>query len=42
LERIGSTSTVLLFAACYAAMAILTQINPQVRNARPLAETRGR
>ena len=42
LERIGSAYTVLLFAACYAAMAILTQINPRVRNARPLAETPGR
>ena len=42
LERAGSTPTVLLFAACYVAMAVLTQINPQVRNARPLAETKSR
>ena len=42
LERAGSTPTVLLFAACYVAMAVLTQINPQVRSARPLAETKSR
>ena len=36
LEHIGSTPTVLFFAACYLAMALITQLNPQVRNARPL------
>jgi ABC-type thiamin/hydroxymethylpyrimidine transport system permease subunit len=36
LEHIGSTPTVLFFAACYLAMALVTQLNPQVRNARAL------
>jgi len=37
LERFGSTPTVLFFAAWYLAMALLTQFNPHVRNAPPLA-----
>ena len=37
LERFGSTPTVLLFALCYLAMAVATQVNPQVRNAQALA-----
>ena len=41
LERFGSTPTLLFFAACYVAMALLTQVNPHVRNARPLAEAGG-
>ena len=42
LEHYGSTPTVLLFAACYLAMAVLTQINPHVRHARALAQPPGR
>jgi len=38
LEQAGSTPTVLLFALCYLAMALATQLNPQVRNARPASE----
>jgi predicted MFS family arabinose efflux permease len=34
LEHVGSTPTVLLFAAWYLAMAVVTQLNPQVRHAR--------
>jgi predicted MFS family arabinose efflux permease len=37
LERFGSTPTVLAFAACYLAMAIVTQLNPHVRDAAPTA-----
>jgi hypothetical protein len=37
LEGFGSTPTVLLFAAWYAAMAVVTQLNPHVRNAPALA-----
>ena len=38
LEHAGSTPTVLLFALCYLAMAVATQLNRQVRNARPASE----
>lgn len=38
LERFGATPTVLFFAACYGAMALLTQANPHVRAARPVSE----
>jgi len=37
LERLGSTPTVLFFAACYLAMALATQLNPHVRNAKAAA-----
>jgi len=37
LERFGSTPTVLVFAACYLAIAVATQINPHVRHAAPVA-----
>jgi predicted MFS family arabinose efflux permease len=40
LEHIGSTPTVLLFAAWYAGMAVVTQLNPHVRNAPSLATTK--
>ena len=35
LERLGSTPTVLLFGACYLALAIATQLNRHVREAGP-------
>ncbi len=34
LERYGSTPTVLLFASLYLAMALVTQLNPHVRNGK--------
>jgi predicted MFS family arabinose efflux permease len=37
LEHAGVRPTVWFFAACYLAMAVATQFNPQVRNARALA-----
>ena len=37
LEHTGSTPTVFFFAVCYLAMAVATQLNPQVRNAQALA-----
>src|SRR5437764_8590866 len=37
LERFGSTPTVLVFAACYLAIAVATQTNPHVRHAAPAA-----
>ena len=37
LEQAGSTTTVWFFAVCYLAMAVATQLNPQVRNAQALA-----
>jgi ADP-glucose pyrophosphorylase len=40
LEHIGSTPTVLLFAAWYVGMAVVTQLNPHVRNAPSLAITK--
>jgi len=40
LEHIGSTPTVLLFAAWYVGMAVVTQLNPHVRNAPSLATTK--
>ena len=38
LESFGSTPTVLAFAAFYALMAVLTQLNGPVRRAQPVAE----
>lgn len=40
LEHIGSTPTALLFAAWYVGMAVVTQLNPHVRNAPSLAITK--
>ena len=37
LEQAGSTTTVWFFAVSYLAMAVATQLNPQVRNAQALA-----
>jgi predicted MFS family arabinose efflux permease len=37
LEAWGTLATVLLFGACYLAMAAVTQFNPHVRHAQPLA-----
>ncbi len=42
LERAGSTQTVVLFAVFYSAMALLTQLNPHVRKARPVCEVLAR
>lgn len=42
LERIGSTATTLAFATVYLAMALLTQLNGPVRQARPAGEMQQR
>ena len=37
LQSIGAPSTVLVFSACTAALALLATVNAHVRNARPIA-----
>ena len=40
LERAGPTTTVLVFAACYLMMAVATQLNRHIRQARPVSAMR--
>jgi predicted MFS family arabinose efflux permease len=38
IERVGAPSTVVVFALWYVLLAVLTTLNPHVRNARPISE----